>query len=81
MEVYYDCALRREGVGVVERGGGDCINGGDTDVGLEYIKNGDGILFVRYYKHVFCRGDREFLIQFGRVKDSFALAKMFFSIH
>ncbi|WP_249686057.1 dynamin family protein, partial [Bacillus velezensis] len=52
-----------------------------TDVSFQYIKNAGAILFVTYYNHVFSRAGREFLIQLGRVKDTFALDKMFFLIN
>ena len=48
---------------------------------FEYIKNSDAILFVTYYNHAFSKADREFLIQLGRVKDTFALDKMFFIVN
>lgn len=81
MELYYDCALTRQGVAIVDTPGADSINARHTDVAFEYIKNADAILFVTYYNHVFSRADREFLIQLGRVKDTFALDKMFFLIN
>ncbi|MED3564079.1 dynamin family protein, partial [Bacillus xiapuensis] len=52
-----------------------------TGVAFDYIKNSDAILFVTYYNHAFSKADREFLIQLGRVKDSFQLDKMFFIIN
>ncbi|EOW9526573.1 dynamin family protein [Bacillus cytotoxicus] len=81
MELYYDCALTRKGVALVDTPGADSINARHTDVAFQYIKNADAILFVTYYNHVFSRADREFLIQLGRVKDTFALDKMFFLIN
>ncbi|CAM4100810.1 GTPase [Bacillus manliponensis] len=81
MELYYDCELTRQGVALVDTPGADSINARHTDVAFEYIKNADAILFVTYYNHVFSRADREFLIQLGRVKDTFALDKMFFLIN
>ncbi|MFF1992474.1 dynamin family protein [Bacillus mycoides] len=81
MELYYDCALTRQGVALVDTPGADSINARHTDVAFQYIKNADAILFVTYYNHVFSRADREFLIQLGRVKDTFALDKMFFLIN
>jgi hypothetical protein len=50
-------------------------------VAFDYIKNSDAILFVTYYNHAFSKADREFLIQLGRVKESFQLDKMFFIIN
>ena len=81
IEVYYDCELTRKGVTLVDTPGADSINARHTGVAFEYIKNSDAILFVTYYNHAFSKADREFLIQLGRVKDSFALDKMFFIVN
>ncbi|QKG84605.1 GTPase [Kroppenstedtia pulmonis] len=77
-ELYFDCPLTRQGVTLVDTPGADSIHARHTDVAFQYIKNADAILFVTYYNHAFSRADREFLIQLGRVKDSFSMDKMFF---
>jgi small GTP-binding protein len=81
IELYYDCPLTRQGITIVDTPGADSVNARHTEVAFEYIKNADAILFVTYYNHVFSRADREFLIQLGRVKDTFELDKMFFIIN
>jgi GTPase Era involved in 16S rRNA processing len=81
IELYYDCELTRFGVTLVDTPGADSINARHTGVAFDYIKNSDAILFVTYYNHAFSKADREFLIQLGRVKDSFQLDKMFFMIN
>ncbi|GLB57921.1 dynamin family protein [Cytobacillus sp. NCCP-133] len=81
IEVYYDCDLTRQGITLVDTPGADSINARHTGVAFEYIKNSDAILFVTYYNHAFSKADREFLIQLGRVKDTFALDKMFFIVN
>ncbi|MCZ0755734.1 dynamin family protein [Anoxybacillus sp. J5B_2022] len=81
MELYYDCALTRQGVVLVDTPGADSINARHTGVAFEYIKNADAILFVTYYNHAFSKADREFLIQLGRVKDTFTMDKMFFIVN
>ncbi|MCP8968812.1 dynamin family protein [Ectobacillus ponti] len=81
MELYYDCEFTRKGITLVDTPGADSVNARHTDVAFQYIKNADAILFVTYYNHVFSRADREFLIQLGRVKDTFAMDKMFFIIN
>ena len=81
IEVYYDCELTRKGITLVDTPGADSINARHTGVAFEYIKNSDAILFVTYYNHAFSKADREFLIQLGRVKDSFELDKMFFIVN
>jgi small GTP-binding protein len=81
IDVYYDCPLTREGITLVDTPGADSINARHTNVAFEYIKSSDAILFVTYYNHAFSKADREFLIQLGRVKDSFELDKMFFIIN
>ncbi|MEH7125226.1 dynamin family protein [Bacillus sp. JJ1773] len=81
IEVYYDCELTRKGITLVDTPGADSINARHTGVAFDYIKNSDAILFVTYYNHAFSKADREFLIQLGRVKDSFELDKMFFVVN
>jgi small GTP-binding protein len=81
IELYFDCELTRKGITLVDTPGADSINARHTGVAFDYIKNSDAILFVTYYNHAFSRADREFLIQLGRVKDSFSLDKMFFIIN
>ncbi|MBN8190684.1 dynamin family protein [Bacillus sp. NTK074B] len=81
IDLYYDCAVTRQGITLVDTPGADSINARHTGVAFEYIKNADAILFVTYYNHAFARADREFLIQLGRVKDTFELDKMFFVVN
>lgn len=81
IEVHYDCELTRKGITLVDTPGADSINARHTGVAFDYIKNSDAILFVTYYNHAFSKADREFLIQLGRVKDSFELDKMFFIVN
>lgn len=81
IEVYYDCELTRKGITLVDTPGADSINARHTGVAFDYIKNSDAILFVTYYNHAFSKADREFLIQLGRVKDTFELDKMFFIVN
>lgn len=81
ISVYYDCRLTRMGVTLVDTPGADSINARHTNVAFEFIKKSDAILYVTYYNHAFSAADREFLIQLGRVKDTFELDKMFFVIN
>lgn len=81
IDFYYDCALTRKGITLVDTPGADSINARHTDVAFEYIRNADAILFITYYNHAFARADREFLVQLGRVKDAFELDKMFFVVN
>ncbi|MGM9929399.1 MAG: dynamin family protein [Bacillus sp. (in: firmicutes)] len=76
--LYFDCDLTRKGIVLVDTPGADSINARHTNAAFHYIKNSDAILFVTYYNHPFAKADREFLIQLGRVKDSFSMDKMFF---
>ncbi|MFS0781451.1 dynamin family protein [Bacillus sp. 1P06AnD] len=78
ISLYFDCPMTREGIVLVDTPGADSINARHTNAAFHYIKNSDAILFVTYYNHPFAKSDREFLIQLGRVKDSFAMDKMFF---
>lgn len=81
IELYYDCEFTRKGITLVDTPGADSINARHTGVAFDYIKNSDAILFVTYYNHAFSKADREFLIQLGRVKETFELDKMFFIIN
>lgn len=81
IELYYDCEMTKQGMVLVDTPGADSINARHTGAAFEYIKNSDAILFVTYYNHPFSKADREFLIQLGRVKDSFAMDKMFFVVN
>ncbi|WP_019241943.1 MULTISPECIES: dynamin family protein [Bacillus] len=78
ISLYFDCELTRKGIVLVDTPGADSINARHTNAAFHYIKNSDAILFVTYYNHPFAKADREFLIQLGRVKDSFSMDKMFF---
>lgn len=81
IELYYSNPLTDQGIVLVDTPGADSINARHTGVAFEYIKNADAILFVTYYNHAFSHADREFLLQLGRVKDSFELDKMFFIVN
>ncbi|MFL6557916.1 MAG: dynamin family protein, partial [Bacillus sp. (in: firmicutes)] len=81
IELYYDCELTRKGITLVDTPGADSINARHTGVAFDYIKNSDACFFVTYYNHAFSKADREFLIQLGRVKESFQMDKMFFVIN
>ncbi len=79
--MHYDCPLTKERITLVDTPGVDSINSRHTGVTHEFIKNTDAVFFVTYYNHAFAKADREFLIQLGRVKDTFAMDKMFFIIN
>jgi len=81
IELYFDSPLTKQGVTLVDTPGADSVNARHTGVAFEYIKNADAILFVTYYNHAFSKADREFLIQLGRVKDTFSMDKMFFIVN
>ena len=81
IDVYKRQPLTQKNITLVDTPGADSINARHTGVAFDFIKNSDAILFVTYYNHAFSKADREFLIQLGRVKDSFQLDKMFFMIN
>lgn len=81
IDFHIDSTITNHGITFVDTPGADSINARHTDVAFEYIKNADAIIFVTYYNHAFSKADREFLIQLGRVKDQFALDKMFFIVN
>lgn len=79
--MYYDCALTRLGITLVDTPGSNSVNARHTNVAFDYIKYADAILYVTYYNHALSRADKDFLMQLGRVKDAFQLDKMFFIIN
>ncbi|SEP64965.1 dynamin family protein [Piscibacillus halophilus] len=81
MTVYYDCELTRKGITLVDTPGADSIHARHTNTSFHYVKHSDAIIYVNYYNHAFSRADREFLLQLGRVKETFALDKMFFILN
>jgi small GTP-binding protein len=81
IDLHYDHPLTSQGIVFVDTPGADSINARHTGVAFNYIKNADAIVFVTYYNHAFSQADREFLLQLGRVKDTFELDKMFFIVN
>ncbi|WP_126428288.1 dynamin family protein [Brevibacillus marinus] len=81
VELFYDCPLTAQGITLVDTPGADSINARHTGVAFDYLKNADVVLFVTYYNHAFAQADREFLLQMGRVKETFELDKMFFIVN
>ncbi|WP_052310066.1 dynamin family protein [Paenibacillus senegalensis] len=81
VKLYHSNPLTDQGMVIVDTPGADSINARHTGVAFNYIKNADAILFVTYYNHAFSQADREFLLQLGRVKDTFELDKMFFIVN
>src|SRR5690606_37963185 len=79
--MYYDCSLTRLGITLVDTPGSNSVNARHTNVAFDYIKYADAILYVTYYNHALSRADKDFLMQLGRIKESFELDKMFFIIN
>jgi uncharacterized coiled-coil protein SlyX len=81
VDLYYDCSITRKGITLVDTPGADSVNARHTSVAFDYIKEADAILYVTYYNHAITSGDRDFLMQLGRVKEAFAMDKMFFIVN
>ena len=81
IDLFYSCDLTEQGIILVDTPGADSLHARHTGVTFQYMKHADALVFVTYYNHAFSKGDRQFLSQLGRVKDSFALDKMFFIIN
>lgn len=81
IDLYYDSAITRQGITLVDTPGADSVNARHTNVAFDYIKHADAILYVTYYNHALSRADRDFLMQLGRVKEVFQLDKMFFIVN
>ncbi|WP_202077442.1 dynamin family protein [Caldalkalibacillus salinus] len=81
IRLYVDHPLLKKGMTFIDTPGADSIFARHTNVAFDYVKHADVILYVTYYNHAFSKADRQFLDQLGRVKDQFALDKMFFLIN
>ncbi|WP_226376854.1 dynamin family protein [Oceanobacillus halotolerans] len=81
VDLYYECAITNQGITLVDTPGADSVNARHTNVAFDYIKEADAILYVTYYNHALTRADRDFLMQLGRVKETFELDKMFFIVN
>ncbi|MBT2293512.1 dynamin family protein, partial [Paenibacillus albidus] len=81
IDLYYACPLTESGIVLVDTPGADSLHARHTGVTFGYMKDADAICFVTYYNHAFSKADRGLLAQLGRIKDSFALDKMFFIVN
>ncbi|WP_025684785.1 dynamin family protein, partial [Paenibacillus maysiensis] len=81
IDLYYDCPLTRQGIVLVDTPGADSVNARHTGVTFNYMKHADALVFVTYYNHAFTQGDRQFLNQLGRVKETLALDQTFFIVN
>ncbi|WP_052345775.1 dynamin family protein [Paucisalibacillus sp. EB02] len=81
IDLYYDCSITKKGITLVDTPGADSVNARHTNVAFDYIKNADAILYVTYFNHAITKADKDFVMQLGRVKESFQLDKMFFIIN
>ncbi|MET3728598.1 small GTP-binding protein [Fictibacillus halophilus] len=79
--IYYNCPLTEKGLVLVDTPGANSIHSRHTEVAFEYMKHADIIIYLTYFNHAFSYADREFLIQLGRIKDTFSSDKMFFAIN
>lgn len=79
--IYYSCPLTDKGLVLVDTPGANSIHSRHTEVAFEYMKHADIIIYLTYFNHAFSYADREFLIQLGRIKDTFTSDKMFFAIN
>lgn len=81
IDLYYSSELTDQGITLVDTPGADSIHARHTDLAFNYIKNADAIIYVTYYNHAFAKADKDFIMQLGRVKESFELDKMFFIVN
>jgi GTPase Era involved in 16S rRNA processing len=80
-ELYYDSPLAPYGITLVDTPGADSIHSRHTHTAFQYFKEADAILYLNYYNHAFSQGDRERLMQLGRVQDLFTVDKLFFILN
>lgn len=81
VDLYHENELTKNGITLVDTPGANSVNARHTNVAFDYIKDADAIIYVTYYNHAVTSADRDFLVQLGRVKESFALDKMFFVVN
>jgi small GTP-binding protein len=81
IRIFYSCPLTEKGLVLVDTPGANSIHSRHTEVAFEYMKQADIIIYLTYFNHAFSYADREFLIQLGRIKDTFTSDKMFFAIN
>lgn len=81
IKLYYDCALTREGIILVDTPGADSIHLRHTETAFQFLTESDAVFYVMYYNHSFSRFDRDFLMQIGRVKEQFDKEKIFFILN
>ncbi|MED1865689.1 dynamin family protein [Fictibacillus nanhaiensis] len=79
--IFYSCPLTEKGLVLVDTPGANSIHSRHTEVAFEYMKHADIIIYLTYFNHAFSYADREFLIQLGRIKDTFSSDKMFVAIN
>lgn len=79
--VYYDCELTLNGVVLVDTPGGNSIHSRHTELAFDYLKKADLILYVAHYQHAFTRQDESFLMQIGRMRESFDSDKVYFVLN
>lgn len=81
LELHHNNGLTSQGIVLVDTPGADSVHSRHTGVAFNFIKNADAVLFVTYYNHAFSQADREFLLQLGRVRDTYEMDKMFFLVN
>lgn len=81
IDLYYSCPLTQQGIVLVDTPGADSVNARHTGVTFNYMKHADALVFVTYYNHAFTQGDRQFLMQLGRVKDALVMDQTFFVVN
>lgn len=79
--VYYDCDITLSGIVLVDTPGGNSIHSRHTELAFDYLKKADLILYVAHYQHAFTRQDESFLMQIGRMRESFDSDKVYFVLN
>lgn len=79
--VYFDCEITLSGIVLVDTPGGNSIHSRHTELAFDYLKKADLILYVAHYQHAFTRQDESFLMQIGRMRESFDSDKVYFVLN
>src|SRR5699024_1302534 len=80
VDLYYGCALARKGITLVDTPAAESGNARHANVDFDYSIEADAIFYVTYYMHASRKGDRDCLIQLGRVNASFDMGKILFVV-
>ncbi|MDE5411880.1 dynamin family protein [Alkalihalobacterium chitinilyticum] len=81
VNIYFDSAITKKGIILVDTPGVNSIHGRHTNVAFQQMRQSDAIFYLTYYNHAFSKADQYFLQQMGKVNESFGHDKLYFVIN